>query len=209
MIEIVAGALLAPLLDPAASVWRSRATAERLVCEHLDPNVASRRFPGEIRPEPPRGSYVDRSVLHCRTRLIPPHVRRPEDAAVLERLTEHAKRAASFAAGARPALRERTWMVEAFHTNPQVVSKLIFATQTALLERGLTVTDRRPTLAIGEITILGRLDPIDAYPAACARYAAAGSVGPDHALLALVRLDRRETEMHVGICADSRWEWLR
>ena len=83
------------------------------------------------------------------------------------------------------------------------------AVKNALLDRSLKVSDRAPALAAGDIEVIGRLSPQAAYPIACTRYAAAGSLGDDDALLTIVLRDPQETLLHAGICTGGRWRWLR
>ncbi|MCA9541796.1 MAG: hypothetical protein KC620_23025, partial [Myxococcales bacterium] len=102
-----------------------------------------------------------------------------------------------------------TWLVEVFHPEVAVGQKISFAVKNALLDRGLHASDRAPALAAGDIEVIGAVEPERAYPLVCARYAAAGSLRPDDALMAVVLRDPRETMLHVGVCADGRWRWLR
>ncbi|MCB9693866.1 MAG: hypothetical protein H6736_18805 [Alphaproteobacteria bacterium] len=207
--ELLLATLLAPLVDPAPGILRTKRALRRLECEHLDPGTASRRYPGRVLPERPRGDFVERSVMVCRQRLLAPGTRPDREEAILADLDVRADAMATAAASVRPELAERTWLVEAFYPDARVVGKLSFAAKNALMEQGLAVTDRHPRLAVGDVDVLTRMPPGEAYPAACARYHATGSVGAGDALLAVVSRDRRETQLHAGICADGRWEWLQ
>ena len=74
---------------------------------------------------------------------------------------------------------------------------------------GLRVSDRTPSLGVGDIDVITLMAPEDAYPSACQRYFANNSLHEDEALLAVLSLDPRETILHVGICASGQWMWLQ
>jgi hypothetical protein len=194
--------------DPAPSLLRSRSSARSLECERLPVGLAADRYPGVVAPVGPRGDLIERSVLVCSQRMVDPELRRPADEAILSSLGEHADRMARLAS-LRPELQDATWLVESHTTNPEVDAKLSFATKNALVERGLLVSDRSPLLGFDDLDVITRMEPFDAYPAACARYAANGSLGPDQVLLAPLVLDRRETAVHAGLCVQGAWTWLQ
>jgi hypothetical protein len=199
---IVAASIFAPIFGPPT---RSR----DLECEHMDVQTAVRDRPGLVAPPKPRGDYVERAVLVCAERWMRPGVRPPRDEAVLETLGATATEIALVAATERPDLRGATWLVEVFYPSGQVASKIAFATKDALVSRELTVSDRTPTLGVGDVGVLTRLDPDRAYPAACRRYADTGALREGDALLAVVHLDPRETRLHAGLCVAGEWTWLR
>lgn len=210
--------LLAPLslalsgvaaADPAPDLIDTRTRARTLECERLTPERTARTYPGQIAsPGPPRDD-AERSVVVCTQRVAPPGLRSDTDEAILSSLEERASELALAAASVRPDLAERTWLVEAYLPSAAVEAKVAFATKNALVRQGLGVSDRAPTLAVGDIGVLTRMEPLAAYPAACQRYAATGSVGADDALLAVLRVDPRETELHGGLCVDGHWTWLK
>jgi len=196
------------LNDPAPNIVRSRDRARNLVCVRVEPLQGAVEYPGRIQPPRPRGDDADRSTLVCRERLLRRGLRAPRDEAVLNTLEDRAQDVALRVSSLDPALRDRTWLVETFYDHPEVLDKISFATQNALMAQGLSVSDRHPKVAPGDVEVLTRLDPMEAYPAACARYQATGSVSGTDALLALVALDRRATELQAGLCVDGRWTWL-
>ncbi len=53
------------------------------------------------------------------------------------------------------------------------------------------------------------MKPDEAYPLACRRYFAEGSLGPNDALLGILTRDRRETILHAGLCDRGTWSWLQ
>jgi hypothetical protein len=182
---------------------------ENLDCEPITVDGARQIAPGRI-PEPSaRGDFLERRAVICRERLMSPGIRRAGDDAMLSGLSGHAEEMAALVAALEPDERERTWLVETFHPDPAVGHKIGFAVKNALMGRSLKVSDRAPTLAAGDIQVIGSLEPAAAYPLACTRYAAAGSLGAGDGLLAIVLRDRSETILHAGICTDGRWRWMR
>lgn len=178
-------------------------------CERVPVSVAIARYPGVVRPPDPRGDLVEREVLICSEKLMNPDLRSPADEAILSSLDQTAQDIAGLATAARPELRDKTWLVESHTANPEVSAKLSFAAKNALVNQGMTVSDRSPILGFDDIQVITRLSPMEAWPAACFRYAQNESMGPDDALLASVVLNPRETIVHSGVCAQGVWTWLR
>ena len=209
------GVALAPLLplltpdDPAPGMFRTRSRARSLQCERVSLQTANERYPGRISTPRSRGDFADRSVVICAEDLVRPGLRPAADEAILSTLDDRANELSIVAEALRPDLEGRTWLVEAFYPSAVVGAKITFATKNALMARGLSVSDRAPTLAADDVDIIGRLPPDEAYPAACGRYFATGSLGPDDVLLAVVSRDRRETILHAGLCDRGHWTWLK
>lgn len=193
----------APLPWPFFGGLRQR----NLECDVLDPQLASERYPGRINAPRPRGDYVARTVIACQERLFAPGVRPPREDAVLSDLD--ARTAALAQRAATVTAPGRTWMVEANDVSGPLTAKIRFATQNALMAEGLAVSDRLPRLAPADMYILGRRPPLEAWPAACVRYAATGTLGPTDALLVVTALHPSETNLHAGVCLDGAWRWLQ
>jgi hypothetical protein len=193
--------------DPIDGLLPAKADLRDLDCTPLTTKGAARLAPGQV-PLPERGDRLTRRAVICRERLLKHGTRPPQDDAILMQLRATA---AEFAVltGAEPGWDTRRWMVEVIHPRSAVAQKISFATKNALLDLGRNVTDRTPTLAAGDIEVIGRLSPDRAWPLACLRYRAVESMGPNDALLAVVLRDHRETVLHAGICADGQWRWLR
>jgi len=189
---------LPPAIDPRS-----------LDCEPMTTEGARQRQPGRIGARSARNDYFERRAVVCRERLMAAGVLRAQDDAVLFELSDTAREIAAWVAQTGADERGRTWLVETYYPDSAVGQKVSFAVKNALLERDLVVSDRAPTLAAGDIEVIGGLPPQEAYPLACARYAATGSLRPDDALLAVVLRDPRETILHAGICTGGRWRWLR
>ncbi len=195
--------------DPSPGPNRPKEWSRNLSCERWDAVAGSHRYPGEIKPPPPRGGYVERFTMVCREPMLRPGLRSPLDGALLGALQTSTVALVDAAASLRPDLAGSTWLVEVFVPSPPVAAKLAFATKNALMGRGLSVSDRTPLLAAGDVEVLTRMPPDEAYPAACARYFATGSLSNSDALLAVVSRDPRETIVHAGICVAGTWTWLR
>lgn len=195
--------------DPAPSLVRSKTASRQLECTRLDAQTGSEERPGQIAPTKPRGEFQDRGAVVCQERLVRRGVRAPQDEAVLRDLDATTRALAASAVGEHPELAGRTWLVEVHYADGSVAHKVDFGTKNALLAQGVAVSDRTPRLGAGDVEVLTRLEPMAAYPAACQRYAANGSLGPDDALLAVISLDARSAELHTGLCVDGGWSWLR
>jgi hypothetical protein len=168
---------------------------------------AATRYPGRVVASPSRAADPDVAVVVCRERLLRPGLRPPGVEAVLDDLRERSADLASLVDGV--GLGARTFLVEVFESDPAVAAKVGFAAKAALVERGVAVSDRTPVLGVDDLEVLTRLPPLAAYPAACTRWTDTGGLGPGDALVAVVRLDPRETVLHAGVCADGGWAWLR
>lgn len=196
--------------NPIPGALRSRTWTRTLECERLLGEQGVRRYPGIVKPPPARGGeFIRRSAVICRQRLMRDGLRAPGDEALLMTLEPMTVTLVEAAASLRPDLSGATWLVEASVPNPVVGTKVAFATKNALMERGLTVSDRMPLLGHGDVDVITRLAPEEAYPAACLRWAATGSIREGDAVLAVVVLDPRETVLHAGVCVDGAWSWLR
>jgi len=171
--------------------------------------AGKQRRPGQIVTSSPRGDYIERSAVICTERLMRPGLRPVRDEAILSSLDTRSAEIAITAKSLRPDLQARTWLVEVYYPSAQVASKVSFATKNALMRQGLIVSDRAPTLAAGDVDVLTRMPPDEAYPMACHRYSATGSLREGDALLAVVSLDPRETILHAGLCTRGQWTWLR
>ena len=195
--------------NPVPGTGRSRSWTRSLECERLGLEEGVRRYPGTIRPAPPKGDYFERDVVVCRQRLLRAGLRAPEDEALLDVLEASTVTLVEVAAAMRPDLADATWLVDAFVINPVVGTKVAFATKNALMDRGLGVSDRRPLLGHADLDVILRMAPDDAFPTACVRWAATGALQPGDAFLAIMTLDPRETALHAGLCVDGRWAWIR
>ncbi len=209
MIPVVLGAFaflgIVPR-DPAPGLFRSREESRTFECERLFGEVAESERIGEVKT--PRGRRLGESdVLSCRQWLLDPDLRDPGDEAILRELGSRTGRVAAELAASQEA--GRTWLVEAFTVNPVVGTKVAFAAKSALLAERLSVSDRVPLLSASDLEVITNLPPARAYPVACARWYAAGQLRDTDALLAMVTRDRRETNLHPGICVEGRWTWLR
>ena len=204
--------LLLPFLlpdDPSPGAFRTKTELRDLDCEYTTVEAASERYPGRIARRAPRGELIERSVVICQERLMQPGMRLERDEAILSSLRAQVSGLTSKARALQPALTERTWLVETHYPSAPVAEKITFATQSALVSQGLTVSDRAPMLAVGDVDVLIRMPPGEAWPAACRRYHDTGSLGEGDVLLAVMVRDLRETALHGGLCVEGQWMWLQ
>lgn len=212
MILVLLALVLVPALvhpDPAPGLAMSRGRSRTLECERMNAELAGQRYPGEIRASRPRGDYVERSVLVCAERLMRAGLRADRDEAILSSLQGLGTDLTGAALELHPELATHTWLVEVHYPSVPVSAKLAFATKNALVGKGLRVSDRTPTLSAGDVDVLTRMPPEEAYAAACRRYTDNGSLAAGDALLAVVSRDPRETILHAGLCTDGQWTWLK
>ena len=195
--------------DPARGFLRTREQSYNLDCELMSAQTGAQRYPGQVPTARPRGEFIERRAVSCKERLMAPGVRSPQDDAILLSLEAMVSELATAVTSSRPDLADRTWLVETHYPSGQVAGKISFATKNALVAQGLLVSDRTPILGVGDVEVITRMAPEQAYAAACTRYAATGSIGADDVLLAVVSLDPRETILHAGVCVDGYWAWLR
>ncbi len=192
--------------DPAPGLFTSIEESRRFTCERTSLEAARRTHPGLIQQAHARGDFIERSAVLCSEPIVGPTNRNPRDSAILSELSATTAGLASRLASEYPG---QTWWVEVHYPDPQVLHKISFATKNALLEGGLQVTDRLPTLAVGDIDVLSQTPAMKAYPLACQRYFATTKLGPKDAVLSLLLLDSRETLLHAGACIGGRWTWLQ
>lgn len=195
--------------DPAPGLARSKSESRTLECERMSAETGRERHPGRIEVSAPRGDFVERSALVCAERLMRPGLRQDRDEAILSTLDALVTDLTAAAGDLHPELADRTWLVEAHYPSAPVSAKLSFAAKNALVGQGMRVSDRTPSLSAGDVDVLTRLPPEQAYAAACQRYGVNGSLREGDVLLAVVSRDPRETILHAGLCADGRWSWLK
>ncbi len=195
--------------DPSAGVFRNKQEARNLECTRLSQAEAHARYPVRV-PEPPSkaiGNVID--AMACERLYMREHERPPRDELVLTTLRRETDAIVAAALAGIPSGENVVWHVDAFYPEQNVAAKVAVAAKTQMAERGLTVSDRVPLLAAGDIAVLGRLPPQDAYRMACARYAAQGVLADDHVFLNLMIVDARESQLHAGFCRRGEWTWLR
>lgn len=180
-----------------------------LDCEPVSMPAARQQFPGQLPDPKAREDYLARRAVVCRERLMPPGLRRPGEEALLFELRKTAVEMAGVVRELPEPDQDRVWMVEVFHPSAVVSHKIGFAVKNALLDLKVKVTDRAPTLAAGDIEVIGQVEAARAYPLACARYAANGALGEGRALLAVAQRNPDSTLLHAGVCIDGAWRWLR
>lgn len=194
--------------DPAPGMFTSIEASRRYECRRLSPDALRREVPGLVQDEATRGDFIEEAAVICEAPVMGEGERHPRDVAVLKGLSATSRDVARRLAADEGA-RARTWLVEVHYPSANAVSKIAFATKAALVDEGLAVTDRLPILAVGDVEVLSRTPPLEAYPLACKRYFAEGRLAPSDAVLSLLVLDSRETTLHAGRCVNGAWTWLR
>lgn len=194
--------------DPAPGLFTSIETSRRYECRRIAPDALRRDNPGVIEAPNDRGDFIEEAAVICDEPAMGADERHPRDTAVLAGLSATTRSVARQLA-ARAGADARTWLVEVHYPEPTAVSKISFATKAELMQEGLRVTDRLPVLAVGDVEVLSRTPPLEAYPLACKRYFAKGRLEASDAVLSLLVLDSRETTLHAGLCEEGRWTWLQ
>ncbi len=179
-----------------------------LRCERLTVEASQRIRPGALKRRRPRGDYAERTAALCAEPVLPPGIRDERDEAVFEGLDGRMGEFVASVHSLRPDLHGRTWLVEVFYPGGQAAPKISFAAKNALMTQGLSVSDRVPVLAAVDVAVITRLEPDEAYPAACLRWATTGGLRPEDVLLAVITRDRRSTLLQAGLCDNGRWTWL-
>jgi hypothetical protein len=193
--------------DPSPGVFQSKEDARNLECVRLSQAEAHERFPGQV-PEPPaRGTWATTDVLACTRRFMRIGERPARDEAILSSLRQMVGDITQTASALEEG--ELTWHVDAFYPEPTVAAKISVAARTGLVERGRKVSDRVPVLAAGDLAVLWKLPPHQAYPLACERYFAQGVLTERDVFLGMMIVDPRETQLHAGLCVRGEWKWLQ
>ena len=206
-----AAAFLLPWLwpvYPAPGVFRSKERSRAYHCERVQLEAPSHRTTQRVEPPPPRGDYRQADLIVCTQPVLPERLRDPRDEVLLGTLDSHTQALTAAAQAVHPDLQQRTWLVEAHDPSSMVSAKIRFATQNALMEKGLAVSDRTPLLGFSDMQVITRLPPAEAHPAACSRYAQTGALNEDDVLLVIVRPDAQATSLVGGVCTQGRWSWL-
>jgi hypothetical protein len=193
--------------DPSPGVFSSREDARNLDCTRLSQAEAHARYPAQVPDPPPRGTWAVSEALACTGRFMREGERPARDEAVLSSLRRSVGDIVQVATAVAPG--DSTWHIDAFYPDAAVAGKISVAAKTDMAERGRTVSDRVPLLAAGDIAVLGRMPPSQAYALACTRYFAQDVLKEHDVFLALMIVDARETQLHAGLCVRGQWTWLR
>lgn len=195
---------------PTDPIWRNREDARNLDCKRISQEEAHALYPDRV-PEPASRTIAGdtRDVLACKRRYIRLGERPARDELILTSLRETTSDVARAAVAQLPEGKTATWHVDAFYPQMEVAAKLATATRVELAERGHRVSDRVPLLAAGDIAVLWKLPPKDAYPTACKRWRAEGALKDGDAFVGLMIVDPRESQVHAGVCLNGEWKWIR
>jgi hypothetical protein len=203
----LSGCVLDPrfLSDPA--VFSSRSERRGMDCELLPVSEAFARYPGQA-PEPRARSIAstDPDVLVCASRYFAVDERPARDEAILSTLGAQVSGLVETASALYG--REVVWHVDAFYPSMPVARVIAGATRTSLAERGLSVSNRVPTLAAGDVAVLATLPTAERYPTACRRSFETKVLEGRDVFLGVMLIDARETALHAGVCSEGVWRWL-
>jgi hypothetical protein len=153
------------------------------------------------------GTFEQADALLCARQFMLPGERPARDEAILSTLQDSVQEITQAATALHGE--DVTWHVDAFYPEPMVAAKISVAARTELAEHRRRVSDRVPVLAVGDVAVLRRLRPQEAYPLACARYFAEHVLAEKDLFLGLMIVDTRETQLHAGLCQAGVWRWLR
>lgn len=194
--------------DPSAGFTQTKEQARNYDCQRFSQEEAHERLPGLV-PEPPArgGNFGVKDALLCRRRLVEWGERNGRDEVILTELRTSVDDIVRLAGAAAPE--KTTWYVDSFYPSPLVAQKLSIAARVGLAERGQQVSDRVPVLAAGDIAVLARMPPWRSYGVACRRYFSEKVLSAGEALLGIMILDERESQLHAGVCLDGDWRWLQ
>jgi len=191
--------------DPLPGLFHSKAESRALECVWLPQAEAHAREPARVPDVPPRSLALPSDVLVCKRSYLDAGERPARDEAILSNLRGEVGEIVQ-AAASEPS---NLWHVDAYYPDARVAQKIAVAARTELAERGWKVSDRVPTLAAGDLSVLGHLGPGEQYPLACARAFAEGALVPPEAFLGVMIVDAREAQLHAGVCRDGQWRWIR
>ena len=193
--------------DPAPGIWHGKSEARNLECSRVSQLRAHELHPDEVPAPPARLANQESDALLCTRRYLREGDRPERDEAILSSLRqsvgEFVETASALGQG------ELNWHVDAFYPQPEVAAKISVAARMELAEQGRRVSDKVPVLAAGDIAVLGRMAPQQAYPLACKRYFDQHALGENDAFLGIMLIDARETQLHAGLCLNGEWRWLR
>lgn len=193
--------------DPAPGLWQDKSEARNLDCERVSRQRAHELHPGEVPAMPARMGNLESDALLCTRRIMRAGERPDRDEVILSSLRQSVGALVEVASALEPG--PITWHVDAFYPQPEVAAKISVAARTGLAEQGRQVSDKVPLLAAGDIAVLSRMEPREAYPLACKRYFAQHALGPNDAFLGIMLIDARETQLHAGLCVNGGWRWLQ
>lgn len=223
--------------DPIQQAWYGNRALRTLTCERLSQADAHERYPAEIPPTDARSTtFLTRDALVCERRQVPSGQNHPQDELILEHLTRDVDELVSLTT---PTLRgdfgepevppsnmpgastndDGTWglprgevkrvFVDVHYPRSGLRQKIAAAAQVALFDQGFPVHQGAPLLAAGDVEVITTVPPQFSAPLACQRLHAEGALRADDALVTLALLREQESILHVGVCRQGGFTWLR
>ncbi|MEC8051504.1 MAG: hypothetical protein VX210_12005 [Myxococcota bacterium] len=193
--------------DPGLGFNREPEQTRRHDCISVDVDTAREIRPDDFGNAYPRGDFFNREAFLCREQIIEPGLRAPQTERLVNELSRLVSDLATRIQSEYPQINQ--WMVEVHYEDPVVGHKIDFATKVALSELGLGVSDRVPNLRPTDLGVIGRLSHSKAHDLACRRLTDDGQIGDSEALLNILVLDPRQTDLIAGVCTDGNWSWVQ
>jgi len=193
--------------DPSFDFWKGRQEIRDLECERMSQAQAHELHPGKVPPPAPRmETFMKVDALVCTPRIVPAGEQPPRDEVILTTLGERVGQLTRAATASVSNVSR--WYADAYYPNITISSRIALAARTDLAENGAPVSNAVPLLAAGDLLVLRSLPVSRAFPLACIRAFEEGALAADEALLSIVLVDERSTELHGGVCHQGRWRWL-
>lgn len=199
--------LLEAVNDPAFGFFVDETTTRRHDCRQIDLEEARALQPQRFSDRYPRGDFVNREAFYCRESVLGPEVRSPQHTRIFDQLSDKVQTLALNISSRIEA--NQTVMVETHHANPLASEKISFATKVALVEAGLSVSDRVAMLPPTELGVIGRLPNAKAHTLSCQRLNALNQLATDEVLLRIIVANDYQTELFAGLCTTRGWSWLQ
>jgi len=193
--------------DPGLGFNREPEKTRRHDCTPVDLDTARKIRPDDFGNTYPRGDFFNREAFLCREQIIEPGLRAPQTEILVNTLSTLVSELATKVQAQYPHVHQ--WMVEVHYEDPVVGYKIDFATKVALSELGLGVSDRVPNLRPTDLGVIGRLSPSEAHTLACRRLSDDGQIAKSEALLNILVVDPRQTDLIAGVCTDGNWSWVQ
>jgi len=194
--------------DPSHVAWAGATEVRQFDCERISQAEAHKRYPGSVPATSARGQvFYDIDALVCSRRYVDDDQRLPRDELLLRSLSSDVDELVGIASKQGGDVVK--WTVDAFHPDPVMVRKIATAAKTSLAERGLQVSDRPPLLTAGDVEVLRSMHMQQALPVACKRMQDTGVLDDDTAFVSVALLHEYESALHVGLCHQGRFKWLR
>ena len=189
--------------DPGLGIIREPKETRRHECTPLDLNTARKIRPEAFGKNYPRGDFLNREAFLCQEQIVEPGLRSPQTEQLITHLSSLTTTLAAKIQAAHPNVQR--WMVEVHSDEPVVGHKVDFATKVALSELGLQVSDHVPNLRPTDLGVIGRLSHSQAHDVSCRRLIDDFQIDRGDALIRILVVDPRQTNLIYGVCTQAGW----